>query len=58
MTITYSKADRELIVEKLEHDGLYISNDRIDDILYNVTAAFQQQFDEEASYMIDELVVS
>jgi len=58
MTITFSKTDRELIAEKLEHDGLYISEDRIDDILYNVQAAFVQQFDEEADYMIDELVVS
>lgn len=58
MTITFSKADRELIAEKLEHDGLYISEDRIDDILYNVRAALVQQLDEEADYMINAFVVS
>lgn len=54
MTITFSKADRELIAEKLEHYGLHISEDRISDVLYNVAAAFRQQFDEEADFMINE----
>jgi len=54
MTVAFSKQDRELVAEKLEHSGLGISDKRIDEVLYNVSAAFQQQFDEEADYMINE----
>lgn len=54
MTIIFTKHDRKLVAEKLEHAGLYISDSRIDEVLYNIEAAFQQQVDEEMDYMINE----
>ena len=53
MTITFDKTDHEL-----EHAELHISDKRIRDVLYNVAAALQQQFDEEADFMINEFEVS
>ncbi len=58
MTITFDKTDHELVAEKLEHAELHISDKRIRDVLYNVAAALQQQFDEEADFMINEFEVS
>lgn len=58
MTITFDKTDRELVAEKLEHTELFVSDKRVSDVLYNVAAALQQQFDEEADFMINEFEIS
>ena len=58
MRITFNQTDRELVAEKLEHAELYVSDQRVNDVLRNVQAALEQQFDEEADYMIDEFEVS
>lgn len=58
MTIAFDKGDRELVAEKLEHAELFVSDKRISGVPYNVAAALQQQFDEEADFMINEFEVS
>ncbi len=58
MRITFDETDIELVAEKLEHAELHVSDKRIQDVLYNVRAALEQQFDEEADYMINEFEVS
>lgn len=58
MTITFNRQDRELVAEKLGQANVHISDSRIDGVLYNVQAALQQQFDEEADFMINEFEVS
>lgn len=56
MTIAFSKEDRELVSEKLNRTGLLISSNHIDDVLCGVEAAFNQQFDEEVEYMINDFL--
>lgn len=58
MTIMFSKADRELVAKKLEQAGVHVSDNRVDEVLHNVDAAFKQQLDEEAGYMINEFEAS
>ncbi len=58
MKIAFSKEDRATIAKKLEQSGLRVSHSRIEEVLYNIDAAFKQQFDEEADYMIERFEVS
>ena len=57
MTIRFSKADRELVAKKLGQADVHVTDSRIDSVLYNVDAAFKQQLDEEAEYMINKFEV-
>lgn len=54
MRITFSRTDRELVARKLEEADLQVTDSRINEVLYNVDAAFKQQLDEEAEYMVNE----
>ena len=57
MTIIFDDNDRELVREKLKQIGLYVDEQRITDVLYNVKAAYLQQLDYEADYMINDFEV-
>ncbi len=54
MTITFDDNDAQIIRQKLEGAGIGVSDARVQEVLYNVEAAFGQQFDYEADYMINE----
>jgi len=54
MTIIFNSHDRDIVHDKLLEAGISIDVKRISDVLYNVEAAFVQQFDYEAEYMINE----
>jgi hypothetical protein len=54
MIITFDKEDTAQIRKKLDEAGISVSAHRIHEVLYNVEAAFQQQFGHEADYMINE----
>lgn len=54
MTITFDEKDRAVVILKVQDAGITSTSKRVDDVLYNVEAAFLQQFDEEADYMINE----
>lgn len=54
MTITFDDKDRAVVVLKLQGADITATSKRVDDVLHNVEAAFLQQFDEEADYMINE----
>lgn len=54
MRITFSRTDRELVARKLEEADLQVTDSRINEVLYNVDAAFKQQLGEEAEYMVNE----
>ena len=54
MTINFDENDKIEVRKQLEDAGITITPQRIEDVLYNVRAAFMQQFDEEADYMINE----
>lgn len=55
MTINYTDEQRQLVQDKLVEAGL--ATDRVNDVLYNVTAAFTQQFNNEVDYMVNEGLV-
>jgi hypothetical protein len=54
MTITFDGQDEAQVSKKLEEAGISVTAERIQEVLYNVRAAFTQQFGEEADYMINE----
>jgi hypothetical protein len=54
MRILFNKEDRELVTRRLENVGIIGDEDRVYAILSSVGAALQQQFHEEADYMIHE----
>jgi aspartate/methionine/tyrosine aminotransferase len=54
MTITFDTDDERIVRQKLEEEGVSVTALRIQNVLYNVRAAFLQQFDEEADHMINE----
>ncbi len=58
MKITFDENDRHNIRARLEEADVSVSEKRISRVLHNIEAAFQQQFDEEADYMINEFEVS
>jgi hypothetical protein len=55
MKIIFEPKDKDLVRRKLNDYGITTNQPkRIDSVLYNVEAAFLQQLDEEADYMINE----
>ncbi len=54
MKITFDENDRHNITARLEEACVSVSERCISRVLQNIEAAFQQQFDEEADYMINE----
>ena len=55
MNIVFDSHDRDIVRDKLCEAGICTDvARRIADVLYNVEAAFQQQLDYEAEFMIDE----
>lgn len=54
MTIGFDKDDRQLIAKKLQEADIHPTGSKIDSVLYNVEAAFQQQLGYEAEFMIQE----
>lgn len=67
MTITFDNADEQVITRKLIDAGVYRTNQqgvkvvegkRVKEVLYNINAAFLQQLETEADYMIEEFEVA
>lgn len=58
MTITFDENDRNMILHRLAAADISAYQERVTSVLYNIEAAFQQQFGDEADYMINEFEVS
>lgn len=59
MKITWEKADRDKVAQRLKDYGLSVDEKRVNDVLYNVEATFTTDaLREEIDYMIEEFEVS
>jgi hypothetical protein len=55
MTIIFDSHDRDIVHDKLLEAGISIDAKRVNAVLDSVEAAFQQQLDYEAEYLINDI---
>lgn len=53
MTITFTEHDRRMILLRLAANGRVATQVRVTEVLERIEAAFQQQYGDEADYMIE-----